>query len=186
MYSSQSNNTAGGDIINGPKNTYVNQFGARPSPLAALYARLRAADSDEHYTSLIADKLQHFCTQSTDGDVRGLADKLKAANREDLEAMAKRLKEDAAKLVARHQTSPIAQDIITMVLSKIYTDFVLHVTPAIQAEQPRSVIDQLISDRVVDSAMQMLGDNDVMLTDTDVLGLLFFLGGNCHIRWDKC
>lgn len=172
--------------MNGPKNTYINQAGRRTSPLAALYARLRQADSTEHYTSQIADRLQHFCTQSTDGDIRGLTEKLREASREDLEIMAKRLKEDAAKLVARHQTSPIAQDIITMVLSKIYTDFVLHVTPAIQAGQPRPIIDQLISERVVDSAMDMLGDNDVMLTDTDVLGLLFFLAGNCHIRWDKC
>jgi hypothetical protein len=43
-----------------------------------------------------------------------------------------------------------------------------------------------VSEKVVNPAMSMLGQNDMMLTDADILGLIFFLGGNCHIRWDKC
>jgi hypothetical protein len=86
----------------------------------------------------------------------------------------------------RLQTSPIAQDIITLVLSQIYSNFILQVTPAIESGESRQVVDALISDKVISPAMQMLGENDLMITNEDILGLLFFLGGNCHIRWDKC
>jgi hypothetical protein len=89
-------------------------------------------------------------------------------------------------MVMRLQTSPIAQDIITLVLSKIYTDFLMHVTPAVEAGASREIVDALVSEKVVNPAMSMLGQNDMMLTDADILGLIFFLGGNCHIRWDKC
>ncbi len=184
MFQSQSGNTAGGHIAGG--NIVTNVTTVAQSPLSALYSRLRDQDNLEQYTAKIADKLQHFCTISSDGDVRGLADKLNASNRADLLMMAKRLKEDAAKMVMRLQTSPIAQDIITLVLCKIYADFVMHVTPAVEAGATRQQVDAIVSEKVINTAMAMLGENDMMLTDADILGFVFFLGGNCHIRWDKC
>jgi len=185
MSVTQKGNSAGGDIVAGDKKIYNVRAGAQ-SPISALYERLRENDSTQLYTSKIADKLQHFAAVSVDGDIRGLEQKLTAADRTDLLMMAKRLKEDAAKLVMRLQTSPIAQDILTLVLSKVYSDFVLHVTPAIESDQSRQVVDALISDKVISNAMIMLEENEMMLTDADILGLVFFLGGNCHIRWDKC
>jgi hypothetical protein len=44
----------------------------------------------------------------------------------------------------------------------------------------------LISEKVLAPTNAMLGENDLQITSIDVLGLLYFLGGNCHIRWDKC
>lgn len=184
MFLSQSGNTAGGHIAGG--NIVTNVTSINHSPLSSLYSRLRDKDNLEEYSAKIADKLQHFCAISSDGDVRGLAEKLNSSNRADILVMAKRLKEDVAKLVMRLQTSPIAQDIITLILCKIYTDFIMHVTPAVEAGASRQEVDALVSEKVVNSAMNMLGENDMMLTDADILGFVFFLGGNCHIRWDKC
>lgn len=190
MFTTQNGNVAGGDIVGGDKitNTTTNNFytSGSGSAILRLYLRLRSSESTDSYQSQIADKLQHYCNVSTDGDVRGLQEKLSAASRADILILASRLKEDAAKLIMRLQTSPVAQDIITHVLSKIYTDFIMHITPAIEANASRQMVDTLISDKVINPAIQMLGDNDLHITDEDVLGLLFFLGGNCHIRWDKC
>lgn len=159
---------------------------SRSPSLAALYDRLRTKDEADGNSARIAEKLQHFCATSPDGDVRGLEEKLTSAERTDILNLAQRLKQEATKVVMSLQTSPTAQAIMTMVLSKIYTDFTMYVRPAIETNSTRVVIDQLIADRVISPIMEMLGDNDLMLTDSDVLGLLFFLGGNCHIRWDKC
>lgn len=191
MLTTQRGNHAGRDVIAGDSydnSTTINTTTVRAphATLAALYARLRTKDEADGYTARIGDQLQHFCKVSTDGDVRGLTDKLTAAQRTDILGLAKRLKQEAAKIIMSMQTSPVAQAIITLVLSKIFTDFTLYVRPAIEANATRAVIDQLIGDKVINPIMDMLGDNDLMLTDADVLGLLFFLGGNCHIRWDKC
>lgn len=184
MFTTQTGNDVEGDLVGRDK--VVNNYNTQASAILSLYSRLRAKDSENSYTSKIAHKLNHYCTVSSDGDVRGLEDKLSSSSRVDMLKMASRLKEDASKTIMRLQTSPIAQDIITLVLSQIYSNFVLQVTPAIECGASRQAIDALINDKVISPAMQMLGDNDLMITNEDILGLLFFLGGNCHIRWDKC
>ena len=68
----------------------------------------------------------------------------------------------------------------------IHAQFVQHIKPAIQAGQARTDVEALISEKVLAPTNELLGENDLQITAIDVLGLLYFLGGNCHIRWDKC
>lgn len=188
MITTQRDNNAGGDIVGRDKFVYAPiQSPIIPAaPLNALYAKLRAnLPADENVLRII-EELQHYSARVTDGDVRGLAEKFADANRAEMLSGAEFLKQKATKLVMRLQTSPVAQAVITMVLGKIYTDFGLYVVPAIQADASRQDIDRLIGDCVIGPAIGMLGDNDLLLTQSDVMGLLYFLGGNCHIRWDKC
>lgn len=184
MFTTQTGNEVEGDLVGRDK--IVHNYSANASAIISLYSRLRSKDLEASYTSQIAHKLNHYCTVSTDGDVRGLEDKLSSSNRADMLKIASRLKEEASKTIMRLQTSPVAQDIITLVLSQIYSNFVLLVTPAIEGGESRQIVDALINDKVISPAIDMLGENDLMITTEDILGLLFFLGGNCHIRWDKC
>lgn len=182
--STQIANQAARDIVGRDKfeqHVYVSS----PTPLSRLYQILRDDDKAGGYTAQIAEQLLHYCaTQSS--DVRGLEAKLTAGGRTDLLFEASELKERATKLIMRWQTSPVTQDIITHVLAKIHGEFLLNVRPAIEAGKSREQVDELISSRVVSPTSTMLGDNDLGLTIIDIVGLLFYLGGNCHIRWDKC
>lgn len=187
VVSQKGNTTEDGDIVAGnqTKNVYNNIL-APNSPLAPLYERLRAERDSAPQMAQISDQLQHYCTATTDGDVRGLEAKLKAAGRTDLLRLACELKQTATKNLMKYQTSGVAQDILTHILAKLYMEFVLQVTPAVQAQASRQEVDSLISEKVVNATFAMLGDNDLNLTPADLLGLLFYLGGNCHIRWDPC
>lgn len=185
MFSSQRGNTAGRDLISAETvEIHNNQF-SKPTALTRLYERFRSDKDKNELQAEMYEKLQHFCNVDTDGDVRSLEEKLTASQREDLIRYAERLKEQAAKLVMRWQTSGTAQDILAMILGKMHTAFTLNVRPAIQKEAPREDVDQLTYDRVIQHIEDMLGDNDLMLSTDDLMGLLFFLAGNCHIRWDK-
>lgn len=186
MFTSQSGNTAGGDIVGGSQTKTVNNVFVAQSPLAKLYEKFRAASEEQPYAAQISEQLKHYCSIDTDGDIRGLEDKLKAANRQDLLRAASVLKESATKIIMKWQTSGVAQDILTFILGQLYSAFLLNVTPAIEAGKSRVEVDELINEKVIKPAADMLGDNDLMLTPADILGLLFFLGGNCHVRWDKC
>lgn len=186
MFTSQSGNTAEGDIIAGNQHKTVNNVYLPISPLARLYERFRASSAGQPYAAQISEQLQHYCSVDTDGDVRGLEEKLTAADRGYLLKTASRLKECASKTIMKWQTSGVAQDILTIILSNIYSEFMLHVTPAIEAGATKQEVEALISEKVIRPTAQILGDNDLMLTSTDILGLLYFLGGNCHVRWDKC
>lgn len=185
MFSSQRGNTAGRDIVSAKTVEINNNHFDRPTALARLYERFRSDKDKNELQAEMYEKLQHFCNVDTDGDIRGLAEKLTASEREDLIRYAERLKEQAAKLVMRWQTSGTAQDILAMIMGKMHTAFTLNVTPAIQKNSPREDVDRLMYDRVIQLVEDMLGDNDLMLSADDLLGLLFFLAGNCHIRWDK-
>lgn len=184
MFSSQRGNTAGRDVISA-ETVEINNYSGKPTALARLYERFRSDKDKNELQAEMYEKLQHFCNVDASGDVRGLAEKLSDAQREDLIRDAERLKEQAAKLVMRWQTSGTAQDILAMILGKMHTSFTLNVRPAIQQNAPRANVDQLTYDRVIQHVEDMLGDNDLMLSTDDLLGLLYFLAGNCHIRWDK-
>lgn len=186
MSTTQTGNTAARDIIGGDKIEY-NTFHVAPStPLGRLYQIFRDANAALPYTAQIADILQHYCATTTGADVRGLAEKLSVSGRADLIPDASLWKERASKMIMRWQTSPVAQDILTHILTRLHTEFTLSVRPAIQAGKTREEVDELVSTKVIQPTHAMLGDNDLGLSYIDLLGLLFFLGGNCHIRWDKC
>ncbi len=185
MFSNQRGNTAGRDVISAEKVEINNNQISKPTVLTRLYERFRSDRDKNELQAEMYEKLQHFCNVDAGGDVRGLAEKLTASQREDLIRQAERLKEQAAKIIMRWQTSGTAQDILAMILGKMHTAFTLNVNPAIQRNAPREDVDQLTYDRVIQHIEDMLGDNDLMISPDDLLGLLFFLAGNCHIRWDK-
>ena len=174
-------NDVEGDIVVGIKKVY----NAQPTALSRLYEILRDAEQASTHKSKIADQLQHYKATAS-FDVRGLEAKLTEGERTDIIPEALIWKQRAAMLIARWQTSPVTQDIITLILTFIHTEFVQHVKPAIQAGHSRIDVEALISEKVLAPTNALLGENDLQITSIDVLGLLYFLGGNCHIRWDKC
>ncbi|MFM0553913.1 hypothetical protein P0D69_23470, partial [Paraburkholderia sediminicola] len=129
--------------------------------------------------------LQHYMSATTDGDVRGLEAKLRDSGREDQIWSAKGLKERAFKSIMRHQTSRTAQRVYTILLSELHAAFTLTVTPVIQQGADRVAVDQCIS-AILQATKNMLGENVLEFDAMDLLALLYYLGGNCHIRWDKC
>jgi hypothetical protein len=186
MFVSQRGNTVEGDLVAGDQYKNENHFHAPTSPLASLYQKLRTAPASPPENRFIFDQLEHYCNAATDGDVRGLEDKLTSADRSDLIEQASRLKQFATKTVMKWQTSGTAQSILLHILGKMHTQFLLHVTPAIQEGLSRQQVDALIGEKVLQPIELMLGENDLGLQPADLLGFLFFLGGNCHIRWDRC
>lgn len=185
MFTSQSGNTAQGDIVGGNQSKTV-YLAAPQSPLAKLYEKFRQSSEGQPIAAQISEQLNHYCSVDTDGDVRGLEEKLTAADRAYLVRAASTMKQAAAKAIMKWQTSGAAQDIITFILSHLYTAFILEVSPAIEAGRAREEVDALVNEKVIKPTWELLGDNDLGLTTRDLLGFLFYLGGNCHIRWDKC
>jgi hypothetical protein len=128
-------------------------------------------------------KLQHFYGVATEGDVRGLDEKLSAAGRQDQLQFARRAKHEAAQFVLKHQSSLAAQKIITHVFAKIFTEYQNTVVPLIQANADRLIVDKAIQ-QVLDAGWLFLETNPLDIDLGLLHGLLYFLGGNCHLRWD--
>jgi hypothetical protein len=187
LLTNQSNNNALGDIVAGNKHVIQHIKGAPTvsGELLRLYGRLQEDGIGEQSNGIIIEQLQHYLSARTDGDVRGLEDKLKTSGRKDLLDFASLLKEKATKKMMRYQHSRTAQRIFTIILEQIHTSFVLTIVPRIQNEESRLTVDQS-THVMLDDEIGKLGENLLELTSHDLLGLLYFLAGNCHIRWDKC
>lgn len=184
MFTSQNNNNAHGDIIAGNKT--VNIY--KPSgseELNKLYEKLKADGIGDRSPGTFSGKLQHYLSARTDGDVRGLEEKLSASNRLDQLDFALRLKEEATKSIMLQQMSRTAQRVYVIILDELHTGFELIVTPYIQSDETRAAIDERTRE-LLKGISELFGDNPLELTIKDLHGLLYFLGGNCHIRWDKC
>lgn len=185
----QENNSALGDVVGGDKITTHVSFNSPVALVNGQLDRLYKKFKDEQeagvVTAGIDEALQHYISVPTDGDVRGLDEKLTAANRDSELYLAKQLKERAAKAIMRHETSRTAQKIFTVVLDELHTSFSLTTTPLIQQEAGAIAIDQSIL-HIIRGTSSSLGENVLELTMKDIWALLYYLGGNCHIRWDKC
>ncbi len=180
---------SGNDVVNGSivgRDQIIHQYAPKGtnSEIQALYDRLKRGESVDS-SSTFCDELNHYMSLQPEIDVRGLDAKLVESNRADLLFIAKQMKEKATKAIMRRQTSKTAQRIFVIILDQIHFDFIMKVTPLIQEDKERGVVDTRISE-IIDNLYSSLGENLLEITAKDLLGLLFFLGGNCHIRWDKC
>ncbi|MFM0190640.1 hypothetical protein PQR25_33055 [Paraburkholderia nemoris] len=192
MFTGQSHNDVGGDLVGGDKvdnrKTTVIQLaatGGADEELAALYEKLKADGVGDASHGTFSEKLQHYMSATTDGDVRGLEAKLRDSGREEQLYAATDLKERAFKSIMRYQTSRTAQRVFTIVLSELHARFTLTVTPVIQEGADRVAVDHCIH-AILQATKNMLGENVLEFDVMDLFGLLYYLGGNCHIRWDKC
>ena len=149
----------------------INEFGAE-------------SGQREKLTKLIG-QLEHYYDSRANEDVRGLEEKLSAADRKDLLSSARKSKQYASQFVMKHQSSLAAQKIISHLLAKLLSDFNHVVVPLIQSGASRPAVDSAIKS-VMDDGWAFLESNPLEIDHRLLEGFLYFLGGNCHLRWDPC
>lgn len=135
--------------------------------------------------------LQEFCEEldyynsRVDGDVLGLEEKLTLGNREKIIFYAKSAKEKFhKKLIKTSQYSLVAQEINISILAKVKRGFMMEVYTLICNDAPQENIDRLITERIIMPVKQELGINLFRYDEEDIMGMIFFLTGNCHIKWN--
>lgn len=174
--------TAGGDIAGRDINKY---YGIRePTAMAKLVEQYLAETLADQTLTAWTEKLEHFLTNETSPDVRGLEEKLIAAGREGMLKVAMLRKQAAYKAIMKQQGSKSAQTIYSFLLAEIVVNFEMSVWPLVQAQASREVVDAAMLEKVISPAFQTLESNPLMLNKMDIQGLVYFLAGNCYIRWD--
>ena len=132
------------------------------------------------------EKLEHLMSNETSPDIRGLEEKLNASGRTDLLKIAMLRKQSAYKAIMRQQSSKSAQTIFSFLMAEIVVNFEQSVLPLVQAQANREIVDSAMLEKVITPALQMLESNPLMLDKLDIQGLVYFLAGNCYVRWDAC
>lgn len=188
----QTGNSAGGHIaagdvsvvnVNGQYNVYSPHVG--DTALGRLYKKLREDVQGDQELSEYIDQLRIFTRSVEDEDIVGLDGKLKAAGREDQLDMAMAMKEMIYGQLRQNMFSRTFQTIFATLMGKIYEEFHTWVGPAISKGAPREEIDRLVNVYVVKpivAELEMCTAYEGVAT-TEVRGMIYFLTGNCHLRW---
>lgn len=181
---SQNDNVVGGSIAGRDLIQITNQPGK--TQIALLCERLNA-EQGSHGAPATAfmEELQHFLDRAPVTAIsRSLNQKLSDTGRSDVAEFAELMKERAFKKIMRLQSSNTAQEILVHVLGELRVRFLSHVTPLIASNAGRVAIDAAMHDQVVAPVAAALTPTPLMLNPDSVQGLLYFLAGNCHVKWD--
>jgi hypothetical protein len=178
-------NFIGGDDFSDKSINIINSYdGSRY--LEDLYNKFQEEIKTNQGLKEFCEELDYFNTQIADESVKGLDNKLIAGNREKILDYAKELKERFhKKLIRTSQFSNIAQDINVYILSKVRRSFMMEIYTLICNNEPEDKINVLITERIINPVKTELGLNLFKYNEEDIMGMIFFLTGNCHIKWTK-
>jgi hypothetical protein len=185
MATNQNDNIVAGSMA-GRDLTIANYYPASPSTqIRMLCERLQSEEGDGVGTAIdFIEDLQHFLDKPASEFDRSLGDKLIASDRAELVEFAQEAKERAMKKILRFQSSRTAQEIFVYVLGDLRSRFMNHVRPLIARQATREEVDAAMQEKVIAPVADALGPSPLTLSPDSVLALLFYLAGNCHIKWD--
>lgn len=184
----QTNNVAGSDIAGRDVNkTYSSAYSfgesqARVKYMAELLKKFKEDCDHNSQLKEFIDEFDYFNNQ-LEGDIVGLEQKLKDGNRDGFIEFALRTKERFFKKLLKYQFSESAQRIHIYLLASLESRFQNHVAPKIRDDHPAEEINILIEEALIKPLLLELDENLLHITETDINGMLYFLTGNCHIKW---
>lgn len=185
---SQSNNEVKGDLAGNDINKPTYNIGRTSiggkSQLERLYDRLEKERESSTIFSEIVDDLLHYKKNADETEFIGLEKKLENGNRISYLNFAEKSKEKFAKKLLRNEHSETAQHIYAFLLAKVYSSFEFNIAPRIKEKHPEIFINELISEFIIRPLEDILGENLLRIYDDEINGMIYFLTGNCHIKWD--
>jgi hypothetical protein len=183
----QSRNTVNdGDLVAGNKSVVNNNF-AKPTKLSSLFVRLQKEFNEGKEVTEISDNLKRY---SEPRDVIGLEQKLIDGDKQYLLEDAVWLKQEYFKKLTKFQFFEPAQEIHAFILGIVLEKFRNIIYPKMRSSDFTDLdISQSISVEIINPIINIIQDqgcNDIMgLGATDIEGMVYFLTGQCHIKWYK-
>lgn len=168
-------------------NNHYHQPSAPKTRLATRFARLNEEVHHDIRLQKAIDDITHYRTK-LDG-TKGLEEKLADGGfcKRDIRRAMER-KQGYFMKAQRYLLYESAQQIDNMLFAKLKTWFERHIEPMIYRGDPVSDINDAVFDKVVQPLVQLIereGEDDQYLnyTEDDILGMLYYLTGGCHINW---
>lgn len=185
----QIGNSAGNDIVGRDKydnRTTIHNYpsGLRVPALTSFYERYKDDVANNRELKENIEKFNYYTTPFK-GDVIGLEAKLQNGGFGDIIEYAQEAKESFHKQLYRNQFSESAQLINCHLLSIVQSYFETYIMPKIRSGMQQEEVIVLVQERIVTPLLHELGENILNLMAIDIQGMVYFLTGNCHIKWER-
>ena len=174
--------TGGGDFAGRDLTKMQITFSA--GNLKELYKRFEEERRNNVHFNEVLEELDVFQRQKSNETVVGLEAKLRAGKKTDeLIEMAMELKESYSKKLEKNKFFESAQRINAYLLGYARTHFVTYVYPEIKKGSNDEKVNMLMNQYVIQPMLSMLEGDTYGFTPQDIHGILYFLTGNCFIKW---
>ncbi len=162
----------------------INSVNSNSTYLNNLYERFEKEKIENPEFEKLCEELDYF-NSIIDGDVIGLEGKLQQGGKEKILFYALDVKDRFhRKLMKTSQYSMIAQDINVYILSKVRSSFMREIYSLILNNASDEKINLMITERIIKPVQADLGINLFGYNEDDIMGMIFFLTGNCHLKWN--
>lgn len=135
------------------------------------------------------DQLQHLISNRENSDLKGLSEKLNAVGRSSELPSAERDLLWFEMLLEKLTHYQSAQRLFFYFLSRILNVFETKIMPN-SLDLTREEVEQIIEDEIVKptlAEMDEVGGHDhILITHSEVRGMINWLAERCHIRWQSC
>lgn len=183
----QIGNIVGGDQAGRDINKTINVYPHSKPALSILIKKYEQEKADDVIFTSMVEKLQHFVANidAKDDEFSGLEEKLTDGKYDAYLEYAKRAKESFAKRLTKLQLYESAQKILAFLLADILTRYHNTVYPLIEKGSTQEEVLKAVQDEIVDPIHMMFEECFISLElyKDEVNGALYFLTGNCHIKW---
>lgn len=152
------------------------------NPLTSFLNALEYPQEDTAELLAISEELQ---TYFSDRDVVGLEIKLNSAGRSDLLEDAKYEKHRFSQKIAKIQFSLQLRQVYHHILAMLVQRFRNGVLPLINSGAASTEVDAAVMNIVISVYSCTTGTPRLNLTETDIQAMIYFLTGNCHLKWSK-
>lgn len=153
--------------------------------LAKKIDELRDNIKNDPAAGEFVEMLLDYMKRKDGSTVIGLEEKLKLAGRLDIYQDAEYLKSKFAKKLLKEELSISAQKAYAHILSYINTAFAAKVLPRIRNGEQFNAIDSSVMADIVEPVYGAVSTCSLEITTDTIRGMLYYLTGNCYIRWDK-
>ncbi|MDR6821027.1 hypothetical protein J2X76_006227 [Neorhizobium sp. 2083] len=177
----QSNSSAGGDIVAGNKTIHHN-YPVVASRIEALMLGLAKEIETKQEVQGIIDSLQFYFKQIAPDGIAGLEAKLNHADRGGEIYIAYEKKELFVKLLDKYSLYESAQKIFAYLLAKVEHEFNFAVHPRVTYCDALQ-INQLISTKIVEPIVAECGVGPLDVNHNVAMGMVYWLAEQCFVRW---
>jgi hypothetical protein len=180
----QKNARAAGDIIGRDKNETHIHYGAAPSVIEQLLAKLHVEIADNAQTRNTIESLARYQKQRSHDGIVGLEAKLTKAGREAEIFDALEQKELFAKLLETWSLYESAQSIFACLLAKAEYEFKFFIQPKIGMVDDLT-LNQMVNDKVIEPTTTACGGSAFKIDHSEAMGMIYWLAEQCFVRWHK-
>jgi len=176
-----SGNTVAGRDIN---NIFYPQ---QNETMKALIAEYKKEQNEDAAFNSIIEELDFYLkpVNSEVTQIIGVEKKLQAGHYDHLIDFALAAKDIFVRKVEKHRLSKNAQKIFVYILGDIWRLYNHQIYPLILSNVDQGEIMKKINEEIIDKIGLKLEDNVLEIFNDCISGMIYFLTGNCHIKWSK-